>query len=220
MPLTYERAYGGLDYTGKKVDARNMVGVGVNRLRIRGIAGTPLPNLEAPGFRLRRPTIKMKPIGLGFVGRSWQPRASYAGTYNQEWIENRYPFLPLDFDERYYQGAPEDQTCVFLRGGEHVRLTNLTPEGVLEFTLPELSVPVKLVYKRGPEHLTTVLDTVIIEPNALRCILVWRGSAPLRGKLVSLREVWLGHPSRGRLRALEKGKRYLVWQDGTAHPTG
>ena len=50
-----------------------------------------------------------RPMALGPVGRGWRPRLSYAGTYDQHWIDEVFPFLPADFDDRYYQAAPEDQ---------------------------------------------------------------------------------------------------------------
>lgn len=40
------------------------------------------------------------------MGRSWQPRLRYAGTYDQHWMDERLPFLPEDFDLRYFQSAP------------------------------------------------------------------------------------------------------------------
>jgi hypothetical protein len=216
MPLNYERAFGGADTSHKNeakhaFETSNLVGVGFHARRHKGIRGTSLPNLEHPEKLLRRPTNKPPLAGFGFIARNWQPRCSYAGTYDQDWMDERFPFLPLDFDDRYFQGAPEDQTCSHLQGGEHVKLTNLTPEGLLEFSLPILTVPVKLIYKTHQEDIYTICDTVIIEPDARRCILVWRASTCVKGKPTNLREVWVGTPSRARMRAMETGKRYIDW---------
>ena len=43
------------------------------------------------------------------MGRGWPGRIEYGGTYDQNWIDNVFPFLPADFDDRYYQMAPPDQ---------------------------------------------------------------------------------------------------------------
>ena len=45
-------------------------------------------------------------MAFGPVGRSWQPRIRWAGTYDQKWMDEKFPFLPEDFDERYYQCRP------------------------------------------------------------------------------------------------------------------
>ena len=65
-----------------------------------------------------RPT----PIGFGPVPRFAKARVRYAGTYDEHWIENVLPFLPQDFDDRYFQAAPEDQWLDTLAEGMSVRL--------------------------------------------------------------------------------------------------
>lgn len=68
-------------------------------------------------------------VGLGAIGRWWQPRVRLAGTYDQEWKENRWPRLPLDFDAAYWNAAPQDQQIDYPKGGEEVVLVGLTPGG-------------------------------------------------------------------------------------------
>ena len=50
-----------------------------------------------------------RPMGFGPGRPRLDAPLSYAGTYDQNWLDNVFPFLPADFDERYYQAAPEDQ---------------------------------------------------------------------------------------------------------------
>lgn len=216
MPIVYERAFGGADTSHKNekkhaFESSNLVGVGFHNRVHKGTEGSPVPNVEHPKKRIRRPTDKPPPIGLGFISRNWKPRFYYAGTYDETWLDECFPYLPLDFDDRYFQGVPEDQVCDYLQGGERVRLTNLTPEGRLEFKLPTVAVSVKLVYEWGEEDLVPVLDTVILEPAVPRCILTWRTSARLKGKLAHLYEVWVGTPSRVRQWAREKDKVDIDW---------
>jgi hypothetical protein len=214
MPLVYERAFGGVDRSDpdekkQASEIRNLVGEGFHVRFREAIAGTPVPNLEDPGDEIRKYTDKPRPMAFGFISRNWQPRASHAGTYDQNWLDTRFPFLPVDFDERHFQGAPEDQTCTYLKGGESVKLTNLTPEGTLQFALPQVSPPVRLVFGEHWEDPTPVLDTVLLEPDRRLCVLGWRVSWRLKGKPTDLLEVWVGKPSPGRRRALETGKTYL-----------
>jgi hypothetical protein len=217
MPIRYERAFGGCDTSAKnpkqhRFDRRNLVGVGLQRGRsARKAKGKPLPNLEHPGDRLRRPGQKIRPMAFGFLGRSWEPRANYVGTYDAQWKEERFPLLPEDFDERYFQGVPPDQMRPHFNGGEMVRLVNLSPEGTLTFRLPDLALPVTFQFEERSEAMTLSADTLILEPDDRRFQVLWRARLPVRGKLLSLAEVLIGEPSPGRKRSLETGKRYLDW---------
>lgn len=220
VPLLYERAFGGADRTHSEArrhvyEEANLVGVGLHARGHEGIRDTPLPNLEDPEQLISRPTDRPRPRGLGFIGRNWMPRRTYAGTYDQDWRDSRYPFLPLDFDDRYFQGAPEDQTCAHLEGGEQVVLTGMTPEGRWQFTLPVRSVPVTLHYHTGPRTFPGRLDTLVLLPDEKRCVLVWRATARLEGKPTHLREVQVG-TTPGRERAARTGKRYIRWGRGAA----
>jgi hypothetical protein len=115
------------------------------------------------------------------LGRGWQPRIGHAGTYDQAWIDNVFPFLPADFDDRYHQSAPEDQQIDPPAGGEEVVLVNLTPAGRITFGLPTVEVPVVFIPRDGSKEETrAVLDTVVIEPDQDRILLAWRASRPLR----------------------------------------
>lgn len=216
MPLRYERAFGGVDssHPDQKRHAfeeRNLVGTGFHKRNHDGIAGTPLPNIEDPQHLVSSPFDRPAPMGFGFVCRNWRPRRMYAGTYDEKWLEEQFPFLPEDFDERYFQGAPEDQWCGPLRGGEQVRVTSVTPTGLWGFSVPAPRMEVKIVSQHGEEDFRPILDTLILEPDEERVILVWRTCTPLRVKASRLEDVSIGIVSRGRQRAAETGKEYMDW---------
>ncbi|HEX5749511.1 MAG TPA: DUF2169 domain-containing protein [Archangium sp.] len=215
IPLLYERAFGGIDRSHPDerqhaFENANLLGVGFHSRSHGGISGSALPNLEDPAQLISHPTDKPRPMGLGFISRNWEPRRSYAGTYDQKWLDTRYPFLPLDFDDRYFQGAPEDQTCPYLRGGEQVVLAGVTPEGRLQFSLPEMTVPITLHYRSGAQEVPSIIDTVVLLPDERRCLLVWRSTTRLKGKPTHLFEVQVG-TTPGRQRAKQTGKRYIRW---------
>ena len=65
-------------------------------------------------------------MAYGPLGRGWPQRARYAGTYDQAWLDDHFPFLPPDFDDRYHQAAPPDQQMPHPAQALPVRLTNLT----------------------------------------------------------------------------------------------
>jgi len=201
MPLTYERAFGGSDTTHRNprrhgFHYENLVGVGLHTNTDTAQAiDKPLPNLEDT----RRPIASWgdttPTMGFSFVSPNWKPRINHAGTYDDEWLENRFPFLPDDFDEMYFQTAPADQTVPYLKGGERVTLTNLSPHGELVFSLPVVDLPVTFLYRsreENEENHRPNLDTVILEPDRLRFQMIWRTVTQKTGKPDELQEVIIG----------------------------
>lgn len=213
MPISYDRAFGGIDDTDpEKVDAfrDNPVGVGFHTKRNPSdIEGTPVPNTEEMGRPITRTNGRYRPMAFGPIGRAWPPRPEYAGTYDDDWLENHFPFLPKDFDPRYYQAAPPDQQIDFPTGGEPVTLVNLTLEGTTQFRLPTLEVPVEFTDARfdRSEHRAR-LDTIVIEPDEGRFTLAWRASHPLKRNMLEMRQIVVGRMPRGWYRARALGKTY------------
>jgi hypothetical protein len=195
MAISYDNAFGGVDNTHKdparhRTYLLNFAGKGFYyNSNLKQIDGKPLPNTEEINRPITKPDGRYQPMAFGPIGRAWLPRSSYAGTYDQAWLDERFPFLPLDFDERYFQAAPADQWCDYLQGGEIIKLINLSPEGLLRFRLPIYKVSIGLIYRFQEEEVKIFLDTLIIEPDMKRCILIWRASTRLKGKLNNLYEV-------------------------------
>jgi len=200
MPLIYERAFGGWDRTlaneaKHTVERRNLVGSGFQtNSDLTKIAGKPLPNVEYRGDRMKMWSDKPRPAGFGILGRNWLPRATFAGTYDKAWLDNRAPFLPADFDERYFQSTPTDQQLSQLIGGETVRCTNLSAEGELEFELPRLEVPIVFRFRDREVKACPAPDTLLLEPHRRQFQLTWRARVPVGRKFVALREVLVGKP--------------------------
>jgi hypothetical protein len=213
MPISYDRAFGGIDDSDParpEASPANPVGRGFGMVRSgERLLGRPMPNTEDPNDPVRLPWGGYRPMSLGPVGRGWQPRLRYAGTYDQHWLDAVFPFLPADFDDRHYQAAPEDQQIDPPGGGEDVVLLNLTPRGKTSFRLPAVIVPVVLARMDGGlETLPVTLDTIGIEPDSGCLWLVWRAARPLRQGLFEIAEVLVGGPSRARVIAQQAGKRF------------
>ena len=214
MPISYDNAYGGVDKTHSderkhRYYPTNHAGKGFHaNLKHDVFDREPLPNTESFGSRVRWPRSKRhRPMAFGAVARGWQPRPKYGGTYDKNWLDNVFPFLPADFDERYYQSAPADQQTDHLRGGEEVELLNLTPQGKSYFRVPSVEVPVTFYLKNGDEkEVKAVNDTLIIEPDLNRFILVWRTAMPLKKNMFEVSQVVVGKMSRAWYRARELGK--------------
>jgi hypothetical protein len=184
MPITYERAFGGFDRHSEdpkdhRLEPRNPIGTGFAVHRAH-LAGQRAPNVGLPD----QPTL---PAGFGAIASFWQPRLKYAGTYDDQWLAHRMPLLPEDFDERYFQCAPEDQqTAGFLHGGETIELINLTPSGRLAFRLPRIYPTFVTHFGREIAEHDGQLHTVILEPDLPRVILTYHTRLPCHHKVDQL----------------------------------
>jgi hypothetical protein len=215
MPLSYNTAFGGVDRSHDDparhvAFLRNPVGVGfVATADARIIDGKPLPVTEKIGEAITAPDGNYTPVSFGPVGRGWEPRFRFAGTYDQQWQDNVFPFLPADFDPAYFQCAPADQQTEYLRGGETVELVNLTPQGRLSFRIPHQEVPVVFFRKKGERHeCRAVADTLILEPEQGRFMITWRASLLLKKNLFEVPQVLVGNMPAAWWRAREQGKSY------------
>lgn len=197
MPLVFEKAFGGSDHSHPEkerrgTELRNPVGLGF-RLSEQSVVGASLPNLERPEAPVQKWSDAPAPIGFGVVGRNWLPRSRFAGTYDQTWTDKRFPFLPEDFDDRYFQSAPEDQWFPYFRGGEKLRCINMNPEHPsFEVKLPAVEVPVAFLFRDRDVVQDPNLDTVLLQPDRRRVVLCWRTSIPVGRKFETLRGVMVG----------------------------
>jgi hypothetical protein len=203
MPISYDRAFGGVDNRDENPSNHaafmpNPVGRGFHKdLRASWVDGTPMPNTEESNRAVSMPNdAKYRPMAFGPVGRGWDPRYRLAGTYDQRWLDEHFPFLPPDFDDRYYQAAPPDQQIPHPRGGEEIVLVNLTPEGHVGFALPTFDAPVCFFPRKGPrEDGRLVLDTIVLEPDHRRFQLTWRVTRPIKKNIFEVAEVLIGRKS-------------------------
>jgi hypothetical protein len=199
MPITYDLAFGGTDQRHEDpaqhaAFMQNPSGRGFHKhLTAEWLEGSPLPNTEELGSVVDQPDGNYRPMSFGPVGRHWEPRIRYAGTYDQKWLDDVFPFLPADFDEQYYQSAPSDQQLPLSVGDEMVTLTNLTPEGRRDFVLPYFEAPISFLLKNEQrEDVVARADTVVIEPDLQRVTVTWRTSRPLRKNMFEVVEVLVG----------------------------
>lgn len=203
MPISYDRAFGGVDNRHEDpmkhaAFMRNPVGRGFHKhLRPEWVDGALLPNTE----ELDRPVDTLEsteyaPMSFGPLGRGWEPRCSYGGTYDENWLSEHFPFLPPDFDEQYYQAAPVDQQVPIPHGGEEIRLVNLTRDGTASFALPIFDAPIHFFRKTGErEQGKLVLDTIVFQPDKRSFTLAWRATRPLKRNMFEIRQILVGKRS-------------------------
>lgn len=208
VPIQWERASGGVDISNpRRTEMRNPAGIGVTG-RPQDLQGKAVPNFEHPDHPLKSCSDRPPPTCFGPIAAHWEPRRSRAGTYDKTWQATRRPRLPEDFDPLYWNVAPEDQQLDGYRPGEVVRLVSMTATGRDSFELPDLRVPVFFSTRDELHEAIALVDTIIIAPDQRRFSLVAHAAhTPAAG--MPLRQVIVGQASRGRLRALERGKQFL-----------
>lgn len=194
MPLRWELAFGGVappaGNAEREHEARNPVGRGVASKDLSLLSGAMLPNLEDPAALIQSPTDRPPPACFAPVAPTWMPRRAFAGTYDAAWIGGRAPFLPTDFDTRFFLLAPQGLVAPgFLQGGEPVELDGFTLGGPLRFTLPRITL--HLVFNLDGTQVPQApqLEMVLFEPDAGRFQMLWRAAMPVDKKLLKLREL-------------------------------
>ena len=137
------------------------------------------PNLEDPEHPLQKAGRTPPPAGFAPLAPSWTPRKEHAGTYDEDWLEERAPYLPVDFDPRFFQLAPPGLVASgYLEGGEPVELVNLSRRGELRFFLPRGAPRVRVRIAGRDEAPRAELETVLFEPDEERFSLLWRAALP------------------------------------------
>jgi hypothetical protein len=182
VPLTWENAFGGRDDPNSTperpvMDPRNPVGTGFGGPVRQNGDRLKLPNIEDPSQLINEYGAVVPPCGFGFTSPNWEPRARFAGTYDETWSKTRKPMLPIDFDRRFFSAAAPGLIAQgYLRGDEEVVLLNVTAVPRLALRLPAVSPPQCRVTLRGRRdvHLQTSLDTLVVDADTGQLTLLWR----------------------------------------------
>ena len=193
IPLTYDRAWGGPSY------AMNPLG--------RGRVGEAMPNLETPGAWVDSRSSRVAPAGFGPLPSHWPQRQKWMGKYNARWVREHWPWLPPDFDYRFFMAAPEDQWALgYFRGDEPLVFEQMHPDhAVYQSQLPGVrarcfvtqrseSVAAETPGDSGGEsvfrEVPLNLDTVWVDLDQEKLVLVWRGRLPVASiKLLDIQNV-------------------------------
>jgi len=194
MALVYEKAYGGVHFVDGQIAAveeRNPVGRGfAGQRKTEEMNGVPLPNLEDPNNLITDPTQRPVPACFGISAPHWLPRSRYAGTYDEVWQTKRAPYLPEDFDKRFFCMAHPDLVYPgFLRGGEPVEITNMHPHGTMKFKIPHVRLNTDVTVAGNSVQPQFNLETLIIEPNQLKLSMIWRAVVQCDKKALKISDI-------------------------------
>jgi hypothetical protein len=193
MPLIWERAFGGVHRNGDQVAAeeRNPVGCGFAGGRSAAdMQGLPVPNLEDPAAPLQKVGEVSRPSCLAPIAPSWLPRRAFAGTYDERWQRARAPYLPDDFDPRFFQcAAPDFAFDRYLEPGELVQADGVTPDGPISFTIPNSHLSVAVTVAGAMQTPPANLETLAIEPDENRACFTWRAAVPCDRKALKVEKI-------------------------------
>ena len=181
VSINYANAWGGPDYP------LNPLGC--------GRVGEKTHLLEFPDSWIPNREYIVGPAVLAPMPPDSPLRKSKMGTYNNEWAESRWPWLPEDFDYSYYNATHRNQWMAgYLKGDEEVIFENMHPEVPLyKSRLPGFRVrcfvdritnwrldlhPEDALTKF--EEVPMALDTLWANMDEEKLVLVWRGRTPVR----------------------------------------
>ena len=182
MDLNWSRAFGGPDFPN------NPLGKGF--APILGPGGLPaheLPNIEDPNDLIGLIEDRPDPAGFMPLDLTWPQRAGKLGTYDQTWLEERWPGFPFDLDWTFFNTAPPDQILKdsWFKGDETFVCRHLHPEKeAVSGKLPTIRSRCFLLQKekgRSKEYefkeINSRIDTVWLFPHAERGVTIRRAVA-------------------------------------------
>lgn len=177
MPLTPANAYGGKSYP------LNPKGKGADKIAdpVTASVQRPMPNVELPDRLMLSASDEPEPAGFWAFAPDSPKRSGLLGRFNDRWLANRWPHLPIDTQAEYFQTAPIDQRLArYFRGDETISLHNVHPQlPVIESTLPKMRGRI-FVEQQLPgqekafKELTANVETVWLLPDQLTGLVLYR----------------------------------------------
>jgi hypothetical protein len=194
IPLVWERAFGGVhrdDPEHVLAEERNPIGVGFRGKRAaEQMIGQPVPNLEDAAAPLNNWDEVPAPACFAPISPSWLPRRLYAGTYDEAWQQRRAPYLPVDFDPRFFQCASAEM-CFdrHLQGGEPVHISGATEDGPIDFIVPSVRPAIEVKLAGQLQEAPPNLETLLFEPDENRASMTWRAALPCDRKVLKVENI-------------------------------
>ncbi|QOG11535.1 DUF2169 family type VI secretion system accessory protein [Arcobacter sp. FWKO B] len=169
VPLRYSLAYGGEITKDEEIISSypyNPIGIGLVD------KNHPSHIIKAPQiYEAKLPINPDVPYeilsyeGFGNIDRSWEDRFVFGGTYDDNWIKNQSPFLPLDFDYRFYQTShPDMRLKEYIQPFTTVVLENLLPNASIAKIIIPPYTPISKTTTNTQENISSMnLDTLLID---------------------------------------------------------
>jgi hypothetical protein len=154
--------------------------------------GGALPVQEYPNALIQTWKDRPVPASFGPVCSHWYPRITYAGTYDMAWQKSRSPYLPKDFDSRFFHSAPSDQIVSgYLKGGEPVVVRGASEEPELSFVVPDCRQTANFRIGVGETEVPLNMETFLIDLNTRTLALTWACQFTHTPRIQDVREMEL-----------------------------
>jgi hypothetical protein len=179
VQLNFEQAWGGKAKTSDDFCDANPVGKGYEALVDSSCNRAPAPQIECAQNPVSSPDNSNVPIALCPVSRAWLPRRTFAGTYDQEWKEKKWPFSPDDFSDQFHSCSPAMlQRSGFWNGDEGIHLQNIGRRPEYRFKLNETRRPTLLLMGENDSVYVADFncDTIVLDLENDSVSMVWRSS--------------------------------------------
>jgi uncharacterized protein YjbI with pentapeptide repeats len=149
----------------------------------RGVEGdsTATVNVSLGAMNASFELLAGAPVRLGPIGPNDPARVELLGSFDEAWLEERWPFLPADCDPRAFQAALPALRTQAIRDGDRLRVTGLLDGGgVIDLPLPAMRPRAFAIASPDAPvaEAPLKLDTLLLDAGARRLELVWRGSLP------------------------------------------
>ncbi len=180
MDICYKNSFGGPGFLN------NPLGKGFVSPKTPSSKYLALPNIESPKRLIGSIQDTPNPIGFGPLDLTWPQRAKKAGTYDELWLQTRFPGIPDDIDWSYFNAAQEDQQCkTYFQGDESFSFENMHPDkAYLSSKLPGVRPRCFVTHLEGDKEnfkeIQTNLDTVWLFPNDEKGLLIYRGTLEIK----------------------------------------
>lgn len=134
-----------IPFVEKDIDYSCAIGGGIRNRIGGGIASSTdellkqrVPSVFYPNEDWSATGAKLRVAGFGPLPPFFESRQKLAGTFDEDWIDNRKPLLPQDFSQKFYQSAPQDQQCKgHLAGGERLMMSGFCHDDTISFRIPK-----------------------------------------------------------------------------------
>jgi hypothetical protein len=143
----------------------------------------PVPSVFYPKEDWSPTGKNLRVAGFGPLPPFFESRLVYAGTFDESWEQTRRPILPIDFDVKFYQSAPQDQQCKgHLMGGERLVISGFCHDDTLLFRIPSEKYLATAKFKNEIYQADMSIYTVFVDAEHKTVSVSYSAAFPCQGK--------------------------------------
>lgn len=201
LPIRYMNTYGGTIYDVSSDEksvllARyeaNPIGKGLTH------PASTIKEVEVPEIEdIAKSKESRLYAGFGAINATWEDRYKFSGTYDDQWLDQKYPLLPDDFNPEYYQMAHPDMIIrTPLNAGIRIDFENIHPQlHHISVTLPSMNFIGRITSNTDEKEFPLKVDTIVVDANSTtidewRIFISWRNRLKIDEQLTDENMLYL-----------------------------